>query len=173
MRLGLALLLCLVLAGCDRMFGIRVRRGDLPEPPPPGWEQLGMKPGYTLARMSPADVDALCRQYATQGTAQHWNPYRVESCVIPSLHEVVMPTEGTWDKARDEATQAHEFVHSWGLTHPGARSVDWVQFNGVRPAPMTPDVAARMISAAKMQAAAQAENALRVRPAPNALKEAR
>jgi hypothetical protein len=120
------------------------KRGDLPEPPPAGWDQLGLHPGYTLRMVPPADVDRLCRE---AGVSQgDYGRGRFGACVDLHGKQVILP-EGM-DPEKDAATKAHEFSHTWGATH-GNRHRGWFGADGKPLQPLTPEMVRLMRSMAE------------------------
>ncbi len=136
------------------MFG--VSRGDMPEPPPPQVAGLGLAPGYSIRRFD--SVSALNDYAKANGVSASdaWNPHQIESAVVPAKQEVLLMKPGYFDPAKEQAVEAHEFAHSWGLVH-GDDGKGW---NG------TPDVWGRinMVSAMNARVAQDAAAAQQLAP---------
>lgn len=153
-----ALCVALVVGGLSMPFGIR--RGDLPEPPPPGWPLLGPHPSYRVETAESRDqIDKLCRA-AGVSAADEYNKRRLAACVDPAGRVAYLLAPGVLDAEKQKATEDHEFPHTWGLRHkPGGR--DWLDANGYPAQPITPE------QAAMMRSMAEAEQRLMTRqPAP-------
>lgn len=130
------------------MFGFR--RGDMPEPPPEGWDRLGLHPGYTVKRMPTlAEVDRYCRANhvsANDAYIQH----DIEACVIPKLREVVLPASGVFkDPAKEKAVETHEYLHTWDAKHHDGKG--WFGPDDKPLPPLSASLASMMRSMAESQ----------------------
>lgn len=135
-----AVLWALIVGGCAvGMF----KRGDLPEPPPKGWDQLPVHPSYTVREVEASQVDPMCRAAGVgQGDYAHG---RFNACVDTRGRQVILPLG--MDPEKDRATRAHEYPHTWGATH-GTRHKGWFGPDGKPLQPLTPAMVQMMISMA-------------------------
>lgn len=127
-------------------------RADTPEPPPPGWELLGPKPGWTEKLIeSRAEMDALCVARGLKSTASY-NKRLAEACADPKTKEVFLLA------SKAEQQRPHEWVHPWGPVHkPSAR--EWIWPDGRPVEPLTPSQAALMRAMAEAEVRQQATQA--------------
>lgn len=125
------------------------KRGDLPEAPPEGWSRLGLHPTYRMDEVDPVDVERLCREAGVGKGDYGKGPFK--ACVDTNGRRVIISNR--MDDELRQATLAHEYPHTWGLTH-GDRHKGWVGPNGVPIGPLTPELerALRMRAAAEAQA---------------------
>lgn len=151
----LCALLALVLAGCE----VRLRRADMPDPPPAGWAELGLNPAYHVKRFD--DLAALERYCRANNVSANdaYNKHGLLACVIPGEREVVLPTEGLLrDPAREDALTRHEYGHSWNLVHHDGK--DWYYPDGRKAGPLSPAQAQMLASMARAQTLAEAPRGL-------------
>lgn len=128
-----AALLALIVGGAFAMPPL-LKPNKAVEPPPAGWEKLGMHPAYTLREFD--DIQALgefCRAVGATHTGaakRAGEPYTM-ACVDVDGKVVAVPTKKAWPSRKEiEAVKPHEFAHTWGLIHTGDASTDWVFRDG-------------------------------------------
>jgi hypothetical protein len=120
------------------------RRGDIPEPLPPGWEVLGLHPAWRIERVpSRAEADRRCRELKVSA-ADEFNKRVIQACAAPGAKIVVL------QEGAPIETEKHEFGHSWGLKHKNGRK--WFTPDGAPAEPLSPIRAAMMLSMARAEA---------------------
>lgn len=151
MRFRLLLLALLLLTGCDvPIFG----RPPAAEPPPKGWEQLGIKPGTTVKTFrDPTELDRWCEEQLRRPAHLYEPRARYGECFVPATQTLAMldadPKVSPDPKAWQER-QAHGGAHSWGLVHPRGDH-EWIYPDGRKPEEMTPARAELMLSMARAE----------------------
>lgn len=124
------------------------RRGDLPEEPPAGWDQLGFHPSYRVKRYpTVAELDAEVVRRGL-GATREYNDRLARGAVDPKAFEVLLPAQGVFDPELEREIERHEGPHTWGLVHDknGRR---WLTRDGQIAKPLTDRDVQRM----RMQAA--------------------
>lgn len=138
----LTLLVLLLAAGCDDMFG----RRPVVVPPPPGWDKLGLKPGFTVREFD--DVKALQRFCRENGApvepAKRAGDAYAMACTVGNLGLVAMPSRRAWpSEAERQDMLKHEGPHTWGLIHDDGRE-SWAYRDGTPAGPLS-DAAVKMM----------------------------
>lgn len=114
------------------------RRGDLPEPPPKGWERLGLHPAWTVQTVNGKyEADRVCRANGAC-TDYAYSKQIITSCAVPSKRLVIL------GRPQDAA---HEYAHTWGLEHRNGRG--WYTPDGKKAQPLSEWKAQLMVALAK------------------------
>lgn len=121
------------------MFGIG--RNKAVVPPPAGWDQLGIRPDYTVLEFnSPQEVQDFCRKFGLQTGAHAY----AQACTVPNLKVVAMPSKKAWpSEAERQDMIQHEGAHTYGLLHGPNRNT-WTMSDGSPVKPLTPDMVAML-----------------------------
>jgi hypothetical protein len=99
------------------MFALR--RGDLPEPPPPKVAALGCAPGFLIHEFDDlAQLDGWCRAWGVAAN-DNWHKTQIRGGVVLGLRIVAIPSLKALngDKTLYDAIKAHEFAHTFGYYH--------------------------------------------------------
>lgn len=128
---------------------MRFTRGDLPEPPPKGWDQLGIHPSYRTEFHPPSEITKLCRAAGVSPGDNNWNAKGFKACVDRKGRRVILPVG--LDPKLERALLEHEGPHTWGVAHDDSGR-NWMR-RGKPVGPLTVDEA--------MQMRADAEAAMR------------
>jgi len=121
-----------------------IRRGDLPEPPPKGWDQLGIHPAWTLKELHPLEVRKACAAAGTSAGAKNYTSTHATACADVNGKVIYIP-DGM-DPQKRAAMIAHEGAHAWGLSH-GDTGKGWFVRGSNTPAQPISEAQARMMLA--------------------------
>lgn len=130
-----ALVLAFVVGCAMPMF----ERPKVVHPPPKGWEQLGLHPAWTERTFD--DLGALwafCREHGGLEAPKRAGQAYTMACAAEGPRVVALPSGKAWpNKGEIAALKPHEYAHTWGLTHSGAKSDSWVFRDGSAAFPLS------------------------------------